>query len=235
MTEKIIKELIKVADKEKAKTLSSFFKTKKGQYAEGDKFLGVVVPKQRIIAKKYFLAIKLNDIEILIKNKYHEVRLTSLIMLNYKMLSADLIEQTKIYNLYLKNIKYINNWDLVDLTAPNIIGFYLYNNYPYKILYDLANSNKLWNQRIAILSTFYFIKNNSFDDALNIALILLNHNHDLIHKAVGWMLREIGKRDYKVEYNFLIKYYKKMPRTMLRYAIEKFDEEIRIKFLKGLI
>ncbi|MDD3048468.1 MAG: DNA alkylation repair protein [Bacilli bacterium] len=231
----ILNELMALENSKNQKVLSHFFKTSKGEYGEGDLFLGIKVPEQRLIAKKYYKDISLEDILVLLKNKYHEVRLTALIMLDYKMIKADIKEQKIIYYLYLNNTKYINNWDLVDLTAPNIVGSYLFYIKDYSILEELASRNNIWDQRIAIISTFYFIKNNEYDKTLMISLMLLNHKHDLIHKAVGWMLREVGKRDYNVLYNFLIKYYKKMPRTMLRYAIEKFDEDIRIKFLKGQI
>jgi 3-methyladenine DNA glycosylase AlkD len=236
MMNNVINELKNIANNDKALIYKRFFKTGKGEYGEGDQFLGITVPNQRKIAKKYYKDISLSDIDLQLKSKYHEIRLTALFMLNYKMLKAKKDDQTKIYDLYLKNIKYINNWDLVDVTAPNIIGYYLYeNNINRHILYQLANSKNLWEQRIAILSTLYFIKRGDFNDTLKISKTLLNHPHDLIHKAVGWMLREVGNRDYNTEYIFLLKHYRIMPRTMLRYAIEKFDQETRLKFLKNLV
>lgn len=170
----------------------------------------------------------------LLYSKYHEHRLTALIILTYTMKISTQIEQEKIVKFYLNNIKYINGWDLVDLSAYNIVGLYLLDK-PDKrnILYDLANSYVLWGKRISIVSTWIFINNNQFDDTLNISKILLKSEHDLIHKAVGWMLREIGKRNFDVEYNFLSENYKLMPRTMLRYSIERFPEDLRKQILKG--
>ncbi len=232
----ILKDLFNLKDEIKSFNSKKFFKTGPGEYGEGDLFLGITVPKQREIAKKYYQNICLEDVEKLIKDKYHEVRLTALIILTYKMKEADLLEQEKIVNLYLKNTRYINNWDLVDTSAHKILGYYLdENKIDRTILYDLAASDDLWQQRIAIISTAYFIDNNDYTDTLSLAKLLLNHNHDLIHKAVGWMLREIGKRDYGVEYKFLLKYYQQMPRTMLRYAIEKFDKNVRESFMKAYI
>jgi 3-methyladenine DNA glycosylase AlkD len=157
--------------------------------------------------------------------------MTALIILTYKFAKASKEEQEKIYQLYLKNTKYINNWDLVDVTTPRIVGEYLLDK-DHSILYTLAQSKDLWEKRISVLATFTFIREHQFEDALKIAEMLLSDKHDLIHKAVGWMLREIGKRDQKVEEEFLKKHYKNMPRTMLRYAIEKFEEEKRQSYLK---
>jgi len=230
----LLEELYNLTNEEKIITLSRFFKTAKGEYGYGDKFLGITVPIQRNLVKKYYQDISLEEIDALLHNEYHEVRLSSLLLLTYKMKNAHLEEQEKIVNLYLKNTKYINNWDLVDLSASYILGAYLYeNNLDRTILYDLANSHDLWEQRIAIVSTHYFIKNNQFEDTLNISKILLQSKHDLIQKAVGWMLREVGKRNYAVLYNFLLEHYKQMPRTMLRYAIERFDSQTREMFLKS--
>jgi 3-methyladenine DNA glycosylase AlkD len=230
----LFEKLYSLKNDEKALTLSRFFKTGEGQYGYGDKFLGIPVPLQRGIVKQYYKNISLAEIEQLLHNKYHEVRLSSLLMLFHKMKKSNMNVQIQIINLYLQNTKYINNWDLVDISAPNLLGAYLYNNNIDKtILYDLADSHDLWEQRIAILSTFYFIKNNEFQDTINISKILLKTNQDLIEKAVGWMLREVGKRNYDVLYHFLLEYYQQMPRTMLRYAIEKFDIETRQMFLKS--
>lgn len=231
----IQKELSSYSSKEKAFFLPKFFKTGKGEYAEGDKFIGVTVPNQRLVAKKHFSKISLNEIEELLHSPIHEYRLTSLIMLVYKFekLISD-VDKKEIFDLYVNNTDYVNNWDLVDLSAPKIVGAYLCDK-DRTLLYDFAKSNHLWKQRIAIISTYYFIKKNQFEDTLRISEILLNHKHDLIHKAVGWMLREVGKIKLDVEINFLNKYYKKMPRTMLRYAIEKFNEDLRQKYLKGNI
>jgi len=224
-------DLRKESDSEKAKILQRFFKTGKGEYGEEDIFLGITVPKQRQIAIKYE-SLALKDIQLLLKSKIHEERLTALLILvnNYKKSE----NKSEIYDFYLKNTKNINSWDLVDLSAQVIIGTYLEDK-DRSILYKLAKSSNLWERRIAIISTFHFIKNNDFSDALKIAEILLNDKHDLIHKAVGWMLREIGKRDISVLENFLKKNYHSMPRTMLRYAIEKFPEKKRKMYLAGKI
>lgn len=228
----VLNELISIKDEEKKDILQRFFKTGKGEYGEGDLFLGIKVPEMRSIAKKYYKEISLEDTLKLLHNEYHEVRLTALIILVYKYEKGDKDLKGQIYDTYLDNTKYINNWDLVDLSSPNIVGNYIYeNNIDRKILYNLINSNNLWKQRIAILATFYFIKNNDFKDTLNICELLIDHKHDLIHKASGWMLREIGNRDYNVLYNFLILHYKKMPRTMLRYAIEKMSKKDKEYFM----
>jgi len=171
------------------------------------------------------------DIQKLLDSKIHEHRLVGLLILVDKYEKSN---NKEIVDFYLANTKNINNWDLVDLTAHKILGHYLLDK-DRTLLYNLARSNDLWEKRISIISTFYFIKNNDFKDALKISEILLNDKHDLIHKAVGWMLREIGKRDQKAEEKFLKKYYKKMPRTMLRYAIEKFDEKKRKAYLRSEI
>ncbi|MCG0274781.1 MAG: DNA alkylation repair protein [Thermosediminibacteraceae bacterium] len=235
IVDQIKQELSKYIDKEKATFLPRFFRAFEGGYGEGDRFIGVSVPNQRKVAKKYFKSIDLKDIERLLNEPVHEYRLTALFMLVYKFEKAkDEREREEIVNTYLKNIKAVNNWDLVDSSAPKILGPYLFNK-DKSILYDMAQTPDLWKQRIAVMSTFYFIKQGEFDDALNIARILLNHKHDLIHKAVGWMLREIGNRDFNVEYEFLKENYKVMPRTMLRYAIEKFEPELRRKFLEGSV
>ncbi|WP_407081600.1 DNA alkylation repair protein [Marinitoga aeolica] len=227
MLEEIIKEMNENYNEKKAKGNYKFFQTHPGGYGEGDEFLGLTVPIQRKIAKKY-KNLPLEDVEKLLQSKYHEHRLTALyiLILNFKKLKEEVID------VYLRNLDIVNNWDLVDSSAPYLLGPYLEDK-DRSILYELAKSDNLWKQRIAIITTLYFIKNNDFEDALKISEMLLNHKHDLIHKAVGWMLREIGKRDKKVEEEFLKKYYKNMPRTMLRYAIEKFPEEERQKILKG--
>jgi len=221
------KELKNLRNKEKAKILQGFFKTQKGEYGEGDIFLGIVVPEQRKIAKKY-KELSLNELQELIYSNIHEYRLISLLILMNKYNKEG--NKKQIFDFYLKNIRNINNWDLVDLSAPNLIGNYLFKRNK-SVLYRLAKSDNLWEKRIAIISTFNFIRNNEFDDALKISEILLNDKHDLIHKAVGWMLREIGKRNLKIEEEFLDRHYKQMPRTMLRYAIEKFEEKKRQYYL----
>lgn len=213
-----------------------FHKTGKGGYAEKDIFIGVTVPDIRKVANEYYKDITLKETEDLLHSNYHEERLLALIILTYKMKKAKENEQKEIIELYINNTEYINGWDLVDLSAHYTLGKYLLEHEDEKgILYDFANSNDLWKQRISIVSTWIFIRNNKYEDTLKIAEILLNNEHDLIHKAVGWMLREVGKKDFDIEYNFLVKRYKQMPRTMLRYSIEKFDEELRQDFLKGRI
>lgn len=216
-------DLKKLADPEQAKHLARFFKTGKGEYGEGDIFLGIKVPDQRKVAKEY-TNLSLKDIQILLKSKIHEHRFVTLLILIDKYNKTD--NKEEIVNIYLKNAKNVNNWDLVDLSAHKILGDYLLDK-DRKILYKLAKSRNLWEKRIAIISTFAFINKNQFDDTLQISEILLNDKHDLIHKAVGWMLREVGKKKQSVEEKFLKQHYKKMPRTMLRYAIEKFDDNKR--------
>ncbi len=228
--EYIIDDLQQLADPKKARVLSRFFKTGKGEYGEGDIFLGIKVPEQRKIAKMYS-GLTFDDIGQLLGSNIHEYRLTSLFILILKYNKEDSMGKQEIVDFYLKNIKNVNNWDLVDSSAPHILGDFLLDK-DRSILYRLARSGNLWERRISILSTFAFIKTNTFEDALNISEILLFDEHDLIHKAVGWMLREVGKRDLTIEEEFLQKHYLKMPRTMLRYAIEKFDEDKR-KFYLG--
>lgn len=228
-------ELQGYVDKEKTDFLPRFFKTSPGEYGEGDKFIGVTVPNQRKAARKFYKLIPLEEVELLLREPVHEYRQTALYILNLKYeKSGKDTDKEAIVNLYLDNIDWVNNWDLVDSSAHKILGPYL-SNKEKTLLYEFANSNHLWKQRIAILTTFYYIKQNNYDDTLKIAQILLTHKHDLIHKAVGWMLREVGNRDFEVEYNFLKEHYKQMPRTMLRYAIEKFEEKLRQQFLKGII
>jgi 3-methyladenine DNA glycosylase AlkD len=207
-----------------AAILQRFFKTGKGQYGEGDRFLGIKVPILRKLSKKY-KDMSLEDVVELLQSQIHEHRLTALFILILKYSKAGPKEKEEIATLYLGSTQYINNWDLVDLSAPNILGNYLIDK-KRDILYSLARSNNLWERRIAVLATFEFIKNNECEDSLKIAEILLHDKHDLIHKAVGWMLREVGKRICEEkEEDFLKKHYKNMPRTMLRYSIEKFNKK----------
>jgi len=242
------KDLRKVAETKKVPDFQRFFKTKKGEYGEGDKFLGITVPNTRKIAKKY-LQLSVLEVEKLLKSPWHEERLTALLILVAKFAELSKLpsknapklsplnqftNQKAVFNFYLKNIKRVNNWDLVDLSAHKIVGAYLADK-PRDLLFRLAKSKNLWERRISIIATFHFITNDDFSDSLKIGEILLDDKHDLIHKAVGWMLREIGKRNQKEEVIFLQKYYQKMPRTMLRYAIERFPEKLRQKYLLGLI
>lgn len=226
------RDLAQLADSDRARNLSWFFKTGKGQYGEGDIFLGIKVPSQRKVAKKY-VDMPLSDLQELLLSRIHEHRLTALLILVLKYQKADNLGKDEIFNFYLKNSERINNWDLVDLSAPRIVGDYLVGK-DTSILFKLAKSSNLWERRIAILATFKFISNNDFEDALSISTILLHDKHDLIHKAVGWALREIGKRDQEIEETFLSKNYTTMPRTMLRYAIEKFCEEKRRLYLSTI-
>jgi len=229
-----LKQIVKNhSNKEQGIFLQRFFKTGKGEYGEGDIFAGIKVPVSRKIANQ-FKDLSFTDLQKVIKSKIHEERLISLFILVARYKKADEKEKEKIFNFYLRNISYVNNWDLVDLSAEKIIGAYLIDK-DKRLLFDLVNSNSIWERRIAIISTFYFIKANQFAATLKISELLLKDKHDLIHKAVGWMLRETGKRDIQAEEIFLQKYYKKMPRTMLRYAIEKFPEEKRLDYLKGNI
>jgi 3-methyladenine DNA glycosylase AlkD len=230
MLSQLKKDLNKLKNRQKATVLKRFFKTGKGEYGEGDIFLGIIVPKQREISKKY-ADIDLEYLQKLLSSKIHEYRLVSLLILVQKYKKAADLEKKKIVDFYLKNTKNINNWDLVDLSAHKILGeYYLKKNK--KILYKLAQSKNIWERRIAVITTFEFIRNNQFAESLKIAEMLMSDQHDLIHKAVGWMLREIGKRNQKIEEKFLMKYYKNMPRTMLRYAIERFSDKKREYYMK---
>lgn len=231
----LISELQAVATPERAKASAWFFKTGKGQYGEGDIFIGISTPALRAICKKY-LSLSLEDLQVLLNNPIHEYRMTALMILVSQMKKAKGEKQQQIYDFYLKNIPNINNWDLVDASARDIVGYYLFDK-DRSILYDMARTNHLWTQRIAIIASWYFINKNQYEDTFRIAEILLSHKHDLIHKAVGWMLREIWKRE-KVSENevrkieqFLEKNISKIPRTALRYSIEKMPEERRRYFM----
>ena len=232
-----LKELKKIiassANKKHAEVMQRFFKTGKGEYGEGDKFVGIKVPVQRKIAIRFY-DLELTDLQTLLKSVIHEERLISLLILVNKYQRGDEKVKESIFKFYLKNRKQINNWDLVDLSAPKIVGDFLSVRNK-KILFDLALSPNLWERRIAIISTFTFIRNKNFEPTFSIAKVLLNDNQDLIHKAVGWMLREIGNRDVQSLEIFLKSRYRKMPRTMLRYAIEKFPEVKRKKYLNGQV
>ena len=225
------KEIKSKYDVERAEHSKRFFKTGKGEYGEGDVFYGLSVPEQRKIVAKFWKDLTLNQCEELLQSKIHEERLVSLLIL-VKKFEKDIGERKNIFDLYLINSKQVNNWDLVDSSAHKIIGKYLLDK-DRAVLYKLARSENLWEKRISIISTFMFIANREFEDSLKISEILLNDKHDLIHKAVGWALREVGKKNQKVEEDFLKKYYKQMPRTMLRYAIEKFEEKLRKEYLSG--
>lgn len=225
----IKKELQSSANKKDAETARWFFKTGKGDYGEGDRFLGIKVPVQRAIAKKY-ASLSLADTLKLLRSPFHEHRLTALFILVLKFQRGDAIEQRKIYGEYIKHRQFMNNWDLVDSSAPHIMGAYLLQN-KRAILCRFARSKNLWEKRMAILATQAFIRSGDFTDTLKISEILLHDSHDLIHKAVGWMLREVGNNNRDAEEAFLKKHYRTMPRTMLRYAIEKFPEDVRKAYL----
>ena len=226
-------EMRKLANKKIAEHSQRFFKTGKGQYGEGDIFLGIRAPVLRKIAKK-FRRISLAEVSKLLESKFHEERLLSILMLVNLFKSGDEDDQELIYDLYLDKTKFINNWDIVDISAGNIVGAFLFEK-DKAPLYRLVFSENLWERRIAIVATFYFIRNDEFDDTLKIAEILFTDKEDLIHKAVGWMLREVGKRVIEIEEEFLEEHYLKMPRTMLRYAIERFPETRRKMYLKGQV
>lgn len=225
----VVKDLKKLGSPERAKASAWFFKTGKGEYGEGDVFLGIKVPEQRKVALKY-RSLSFPEITKLLKSKIHEHRFVALEILVAQFEKGNPFVKQKVAEFYLKNTKYINNWDLVDTSAPYILGEYWYKR-DRKILYTLARSKNMWERRIAVLATFWFIGHGDFKDSLATAKILLQDTHDLIHKAVGWMLREIGKQSEKTELAFLEKHASTMPRTMLRYAIEKFPEAKRKYFL----
>jgi len=227
--QEIIDYLQSLASPEIAEHSLRFFKTAEGEYGACDKFLGIRVPLIRRAVTKYKSA-SLSTAEDLLSSEFHEIRLFALLLLVSQYSRNKPNEQAKIYNLYLQNTRYINNWDLVDSSAPKIVGAYLQDKDRGR-LYELAASDLLWDRRIAIMATFHFIRLNQFDDTLRLSEQLLNDPEDLIHKAVGWMLREVGKRDLDSELSFLDRHYTKMPRTMLRYAIEKFDQTNRQHYL----
>jgi len=242
--ERVKRELKKFSSKEKALFYPRFFKTGVGEYGHGDEFIGVTVPNCRVIAKKY-ACLGIGEVQKLLRSKVHEERLIALLILVIQLKRTDLMGKTKVYNFYLKNTRHINNWDLVDLSADKIVGEYLYQNpnctttfqgqafKGTKILIQLAKSKNLWERRVSIIATYYFIKEGEFDETLKISGILLGDKEDLIHKAVGWMLREAGKRNVQILKKFLKTNYQKLPRTALRYAIERFPQALRKKYLRG--
>lgn len=232
------KELRSMATKERAKNNAWYFKTGKGQYGEGDIFLGVTVPDCRKVAKRNS-TLSLTNLQKLLSSRFHEERLTALLILVLQYQKGDSVVQEKIFQFYIKNLKRVNNWDLVDLSAHHIVGAHLFGA-PEKmraLLTKLSTSPNLWVRRVAILSTFYFINQGEFAPSLALAKRLIGDEHDLIHKAVGWMLREVGKQDLGTLEKFLREKsrYNTMPRTMLRYAIERFPEQKRKKYLLGIV
>ena len=236
MKNQILEALQFLSTPEKRDFLPYFFKTGKGEYAEGDKFLGVVVPDSRKIVKEHWQKATLDDIQEILKSEFHEMRLVALLMLVAKFeKSKDQNEQKKLVDFYLKNTQYINNWDLVDLSCYKLLGRYCFENRQESILRKLSDSENMWEKRIAIVGTMHYVKKGSFDLTQDLVLNNLNHPHDLMHKANGWLLREMGKKNEALLLEFLKKHYPKMPRTTLRYAIEKLEENVRQDFLKGRI
>lgn len=231
--QRIRAELEKKGNPQRAEVSQRFFKTGPGEYGEGDVFIGITVPNLRKLAKKY-RAIPQKAIKQLLESPVHEERLFALLVLVLQYQKSGAADKARIYRLYINATRYINNWDLVDVTAPPIVGHFLFDK-GREPLYDLAKSPSLWERRIAIVSTHFFIRQNDFKETLVISKRLLGDGEDLIHKAVGWMLREVGKHDRKTEEAFLAAHYKTMPRTMLRYAIERFPETRRQQYLKGKI
>lgn len=231
-TKQIMKSLQELSDSDIAAHSQRFFKTGKGEYGEGDRFLGIRVPIVRKFVKEY-REIPLVETLILLKSPFHEARLLALLILVEKYSSVNMnTDKDAIYRSYLSHTKFINNWDLVDCSAEHIVGAHLFirDRNP---IYRLLQSSSLWERRIGVMSTFHFIKRDDFSDILAIAELLLYDQEDLIHKAVGWMLREVGKRNRNILKRFLVKHYKHMPRTMLRYAIEKLPEVERLAYLHG--
>lgn len=231
MTAKTIKQqLLSFGNPEKAAHSKYFFKTGKGQYGEGDKFIGCTVPETRSVAKNY-KNLPFSELQKLLDDEMHECRLCALVILTEQFKKTDEKTREEIFDFYLTNTSRINNWDLVDISCPNIVGEWLKNKNQ-SILYKLADSDWLWDQRIAMVSTLAFIRQNDFTDTIRLSVKFLSHKHDLMHKASGWMLREAGKRNEKVLTDFLDLHHKKMPRTMLRYAIEKLTPEQRKYYMQ---
>lgn len=229
--EKIREELEASGDASGASILQKFFKTGPGGYGEGDVFRGIRIPALRKLSAKY-QDLSLPHVEQLLHSAFHEDRMLAVLMLVRRYQKGDEATKRQVYRLYLKNRKFINNWDLIDVSAPHVVGAFLWDK-DREVLYRLAQSNNLWDRRIAIISTFYFIRRGEFGETLTVARMLLLDAEDLIHKATGWMLREVGNRNLRIEEDFLRDCYQQMPRTMLRYAIEKFPEIRRRQYLKG--
>jgi 3-methyladenine DNA glycosylase AlkD len=225
--------LRELGNEQTAQVLQRFFKTGPGQYGQGDLFRGIKVPVLRALAKEY-ATLAPAGVETLLQSAIHEERLLALLILVRNFAQGDEAGRKRIYGLYLKNLRRVNNWDLVDASAEHIVGPYLMDK-SRAPLYRLAGSSVMWERRVAILSTFHFIKRHDFAETLKLAALMLSDKEDLIHKAVGWMLREVGKRHLLTEEEFLKVHYQRMPRTMLRYAIERFPEPQRQRYLKGKI
>lgn len=236
MVHEIKEALAVLSDPEKAEFLPGFFKTGKGEYGEGDLFLGVSVPDQRMVAKEYYSAISLQELSELLSSPYHEHRLTALLILilmfekiKDKAVKEDIVE------FYLHHLSFINNWDLVDTSCYKIVGRYAFENQKEVLLRKLAGSDEMWHKRIAVVGTMFYVKKGYFELTKDLVTNNLNHPHDLMHKANGWLLREIGNKNEEELINYLNIYYKNMPRTSLRYAIEKLEENLRQDYLKGRI
>lgn len=235
LLEQILESLQARINSTKAAFLPKYFKAVPGGYGEGDLFLGVSVPDQRAIAKLFFKEISLSELSELLKSRFHECRSTALYALVYRyQKSKNEEEQKTIVDFYLSHLDFVNNWVLVDSSAYQILGHF-FSQRSKDIFYQLAGENDIWRQRVAMISSFYWIKKGDFQDAIQLANSLIHHPHDLMHKAVGWMIREIANRDFEVGFDFLKMHYNTMPRTSLRYAIEKFPEELRQDFLKGRV
>lgn len=232
MLAKLRNDLKKLSSKKRASDMQRFFKTGEGEYGFGDVFIGVTMPSLRELAKNY-REMSFEDLYKLLRSEIHEERMTALLIMVLNFEKEEML-QRRIYEFYLKNTKYVNNWDLVDVSADKIVGAYLIDK-PKDILYKLSKSKNIWERRISIIATFYFIKQDKFEDTLNIAEELIEDENDLIQKAVGWMLREVGKRDEKSEIRFLKKHYKNMGRTSLRYSIEKFPQKSRQAYMMGTV
>jgi 3-methyladenine DNA glycosylase AlkD len=226
-------KLTRLGDRKRARGLQRFFKTGPGEYGEGDRFIGARVPDLRSLAKEC-VGVSVSALRTLLRSRVHEERLLALLVLEQKYSRGGDGEKERLYRFYLDNTRYVNNWDLVDLSAGKILGDFLTDR-DRAVLYELAESENIWERRIAIVATYAFIKAGDYAHTLRVADILLGDEEDLIHKAVGWMLREVGKRDLRAEERFLKPRYKRMPRTMLRYAIERFPEPKRQRYLKGAV
>lgn len=231
--DRFLQAMSELKNDRKALGATAFFKTAKGEYGEGDIFWGLTVPQQRTLSRQYYKLLSEDDLSDLLSSEIHEQRLCTLMMLvlRYQKAKSD-AEKLSTVNIYRDKIDYVNNWDLVDSSAYLILGDWCMN-HNYDELITLAQSEKLFRARIGIIATLAFIRSRNYTPTLEISTLLLHHKHDLIHKAVGWMLREVGNRDFATEYEYLRQHYKVMPRTMLRYAIEKYEETLRQKFLKG--
>lgn len=236
MVKEIEEALAVLSVPEKAEFFPKFFKTGKGEYGEGDLFLGVKVPDQRSVAKEYYAKISLQDLSILLSSKYHEHRLTALFMLISKFeKTKDKAEKDEIIEFYLNHLQHVNNWDLVDSSCYKILGRHAFENQQEELLRKLAASEEMWHKRIAVVGTMHYVKKGFYELTKEFVTQNLKHPHDLMHKANGWLLREMGNKNEQELLGYLNQYYKEMPRTCLRYAIEKLDEDLRQDYLKGKI